>query len=132
MTFFQIHFYLVPFVVGALAELTKMLVEWVKGEKVIFLDPGGMPSGHSAFVSSLVIAVAYREGWQSGAFLISLVFAFIVMYDAVTLRFQAGRHAQAINKHHSTKLRESLGHTRLQVLVGALFGGGVAALLLFI
>lgn len=132
MTFFQTHFYLVPFVVGALAEVTKMLVEWVKGDQVIFLDPGGMPSGHSAFVSSLVVAVGFHEGWQSGAFLISLVLAFIVMYDATTIRYQAGKHAEVINKKLGTKLRESLGHTKLQVLAGMLFGAGVATLLLFV
>lgn len=134
MVFFQSYFFLVPFVTGFLAEFLKFLIQRIRGKKDhFFLSPGGMPSGHSAFVGSLLVVVGYREGWGSTIFLVTLVFSLIVMYDAMTVRYQAGKHAKAINKYHpSVQLRESLGHTFLEVGVGVGFGGGVAGMLLFI
>ena len=73
----------------------------------------------------------YREGIDSTMFMISAVIALIVMYDAVNLRNEAGLHAKALNKlKGGAKLEESLGHTVLEVSVGAVFGAIVAFILL--
>lgn len=121
----------IPFIAILLAEVTKAMIDVVRRRgKVRFINPGGMPSGHSSFVSALVVAVAYREGIDSTLFMISAVIALVVMYDAVTLRREAGRHAKAINKlnagSRTPKLEESLGHSVFEVMVGALFGALVA------
>lgn len=124
---------IIPFIAILAAEIAKVSIDLMKKRhKARFINPGGMPSGHSAFVGSLVVVVAYREGVDSTAFMIAAVIALIVMYDAVTLRFESGRHAKAINKHHKEKLEESLGHTELEVIVGALFGAILSFVLLVI
>jgi uncharacterized protein len=122
----------IPFIAIILAESVKAFIDiFRKRGKVRFVNPGGMPSGHSAFVSALVVVVAYREGLGSTMFAISAVIALIVMYDAVNLRQEVGFHAKAINKiRPNAKLEESLGHTLFEVIVGAVFGALVAFLLL--
>ena len=65
--------------------------------------------------------------------MISAVIAVIVMYDAINLRGEAGKHAKAINKlNHEAKLEESLGHNHWEVVAGATFGAVIAFLLLMI
>ena len=122
----------VPFIAIILAEAVKALIDVLtRRKKVRFISSGGMPSGHSSFVSALVVTVAYIEGVGSTMFMISAVVALIVMYDAVSLRQEAGLHAKAINKfHRSARLEESLGHTFWEVTVGAVFGSVVAFILL--
>jgi uncharacterized protein len=133
MDFLHQYPIIIPFISILAAELVKLTVDLVKRRaKLRFINPGGMPSGHSSFVGSLVTVVAYREGVDSTLFMIAAVVALIVMYDAVTLRSEAGKHAREINRHHSTRLEESLGHTRLEVVVGALFGAGLSFILLVI
>jgi len=125
---------IVPFVAILVAEVTKVVIDLIRRRsKVRFLNPGGMPSGHSAFVSALVVVVAYKEGVGSTLFMISAVIALIVMYDAINLRHEAGKHAKAINiMKPEARLEESLGHNHLEVVVGAVFGAMVASLLLLI
>lgn len=133
MAFLHQYPIIIPFIAILLAEVLKVTIDLLrKRSKLRFIAPGGMPSGHSAFVGSLVAVVAYREGIESTLFMITAVVALIVMYDAVTLRHQAGRHAESINKHHASKLEESLGHNLWEVIVGALFGAAVSFVLLVI
>lgn len=134
MSFLHQYPIIIPFVAILLAEITKASIDiFKKRGKIRFIDPGGMPSGHSAFVAALVVVVAYREGVESTAFMISAVIALIVMYDAINLRNEAGKHAEAINRAHSKeKLEESLGHTHFEVIVGATFGAVIAFLLLIV
>ncbi|MCR4427099.1 MAG: divergent PAP2 family protein [Firmicutes bacterium] len=104
------------------------------------LGPGGMPSSHSAFVTSLAVAVGISEGWNSPLFAVAAVFAMVVMYDAAGVRQAAGRQARVLNqlmkeifeeRHlHSTKLRELLGHTPFEVIVGAILGGLISLTML--
>ncbi len=123
---------IVPFIAILMAEVVKALIDvFMKRKKVRFINPGGMPSGHSAFVSALVVTVAYRDGIESTLFMISAVIALIVMYDAVNLRMEAGYHAKAINKLNKKEhLEESLGHTFWEVTVGATFGAIIAFMLI--
>ncbi len=91
-----------------------------------------MPSSHSASVAALSTAVGLQEGFTSALFGVTLYFSLIVMYDAAGLRRAAGRQAMVLNRlierhfEHpegdAQKLMELLGHTPLEVLVGASLG----------
>ncbi len=97
---------------------------------------GGMPSCHSATVCALAVASALEYGLGSGIFAVAAIFAIIVMYDARGVRRETGTQAVIINQimdyfssEHPDKikftqenLKELIGHTPLQVLIGALFG----------
>ena len=92
---------------------------------------GGLPSTHSAIVSSTAALIAFKEGLSHPAFGVSLTLAIIVTIDAYNLRNQVGQHAFAIN--HLTvysktkqKLRERMGHTAVEIAAGLLVGIGVA------
>ena len=111
-------------------------IDWSK-----IMGPGGMPSSHSAFVTSLAVAIGLTEGWDSGMFAVSFVFAAVVMYDAAGVRRAAGRQARVLNQLMTimlkeghvpaTKLRELLGHTPFEVIMGALLGMLIAWLMLW-
>ncbi|GMH39922.1 hypothetical protein BSKO_07826 [Bryopsis sp. KO-2023] len=100
---------------------------------------GGMPSSHAAFVSGLTVGVGAQEGVDSAIFALALVFSLVVMYDATGVRLHAGRQATALNMiisemppdhpiQDNGRLRDSLGHTKLQVMVGAMVGMIVGSL----
>lgn len=128
MLFIQTYPIIIPFIAILAAEAVKALIDTVsRRQKIRFINPGGMPSGHSAFVSSLAVTVAYREGIGSTLFMMSAVLAIIVMYDAIHLRNEAGLHAKWLNRLKSdAQLEESLGHTLWEVIGGAVFGSLVA------
>jgi len=131
MAIFDQYPIFIPFISILAAEVVKFSVDLMQNRaRRRFLKSGGMPSGHSAFVSSLTVVVAYREGIESTAFMVSAVLAIIVMYDAIHVRNEAGKHAAVLNKNLSTNLEESLGHNHWEVLAGATFGALVAFLLL--
>jgi acid phosphatase family membrane protein YuiD len=98
-----------------------------------------MPSSHSAIVMGLTTAVGKYAGVNSAPFAIALIFSFVVMYDAAGLRRAAGRQAAILNRlvedlvHmrgvQEQKLRELLGHTPVEVLVGAVLGVVVGLIL---
>jgi len=102
---------------------------------------GGMPSSHSSTVTSLAAAVAIVEGEKSTMFAIALIFSGVVMYDAAGIRRAAGKQAGVLNKiverlaHkieekiHDENLKELLGHTPFEVLIGAILGIVVAFLM---
>ena len=91
-----------------------------------------MPSSHSAVVVSLTTMIGRSQGVTSPIFAISLIFAMVVMYDAAGVRRAAGKQARLLNKIVETpgltnlqvqeRLVEVLGHTPLQVIVGAIIG----------
>ena len=93
---------------------------------------GGMPSSHSSFVMALSGSVGQLYGFDSVYFAISMVFSFIVMYDAANVRLEAGRQAAMINQiievlenkelNPEQRLKEILGHTPIQVLAGGILG----------
>ena len=103
------------------------------------LGAGGMPSSHTAVVMSLSTLIGREYGFNSPLFALSMVFAFIVMYDAAGVRRAAGKQARLLNKIIETpglsdievqeKLVEVLGHTPTQVIVGAIIGIIVGAVL---
>lgn len=89
---------------------------------------GNMPSAHSATVVALVTMIALRDGVQSGLFGLAMLFAAIVMYDAVMVRRSSGEQGHAIQqliKEQGSKVklpRAAKGHEPLEVLVGAVLG----------
>jgi acid phosphatase family membrane protein YuiD len=97
------------------------------------VESGGMPSSHSALVTALAVGIGQSIGWDSVEFAIASVFAVIVMYDAMGVRQAAGTHARLLNQIVTkifegqdevgeAKLKELLGHTPLQVVVGSMLG----------
>lgn len=103
------------------------------------IGTGGMPSAHSASVTALTTAVGIGHGWNTPLFGVAAFFSLITMYDATGIRRAAGKQARALNRlvddlrhHHSIgteRLGELLGHTPLEVLVGAVYGALLAFLL---
>jgi len=97
-----------------------------------FVGTGGMPSSHAAGVSALATAVGLSAGFDSTLFVVALVFAVIVMFDAQGVRQATGIQAEVLNKIiddiyykrgiKEDRLKELIGHTPYEVLVGALIG----------
>ena len=131
----EYKYIIVPFLVWFGIQLFKFLYDIVKEKKFNFkrlMQAGGMPSSHSAVVVVLTTMIAKAEGLTSPLFGVSLIFSFIVMYDAAGVRRAAGKQAKLLNKivetpglsgvEVSERLVEVLGHTPVQVFVGAFIG----------
>ena len=131
----EYKYIIVPLLLWFGIQLFKLIYDLVTTKKFNFkriLQAGGMPSSHSAVVVALTTMIAKSEGIKSPLFGISLIFSFIVMYDAAGVRRAAGKQAKLLNKiietpglsgvEVSEKLVEVLGHTPVQVIVGAIIG----------
>ena len=95
----------------------------------IMFETGGMPSSHSALITGATSGIGYELGFDSAIFALSVAISLIVMYDASGVRKSAGIQAAEINKlikklDHESKvlLKENLGHTKIEVLVGSVLG----------
>ena len=131
--FFAQHLILIPFVAYIVATLLKGFFLWQKSRFNLqaMLSTGGMPSGHSALVASLATGLGIKYGPLHDLFVLALVFAAIVIYDAMNIRYQSGLHAHALNTiKGEKKLNESLGHLPSETLVGSMIGVFVAAALM--
>ena len=135
-------FLLAPIVAWVFAQAAKVTLTSVRHRRLnlrVLAETGGMPSSHSAIVMGLTTAVGKHAGITSAAFAIALIFTFVVMYDAAGLRRAAGRQAEVLNRlvedlvHmrgvQEARLRELLGHTPMEVLVGAAIGLAVGLIL---
>ena len=125
---------LTPLLAWLVAGVTKFIVNSIKARQLAFglIGYGGLPSNHSAIVSSMVALIALKEGIGHPAFGVAVTLAGIVMLDANSLRRQVGKHAEAINKLAASTpehppLRERMGHTRLEIAAGIGVGIAVAA-----
>jgi acid phosphatase family membrane protein YuiD len=124
----------------ALAQVIKVFVMLIQIRKLDFrylVSSGGMPSSHSAVVCACAAAIGATQGWTSPIFALAAVTAFVVMYDAANVRKAAGEQAKILNymmEHwgqmppeiFSKELKELLGHTPVQVFMGALLGIAVS------
>lgn len=130
------------FIAWAIAQVSKTVYELFRQKKLIvsrLVSAGGMPSSHSALVTGLATATGRLEGVGSAAFAISVVLASIVMYDAAGVRRAVSLQARILNQMldevfqgqpiAEQRLRELIGHTPIQVLVGGLLGVVVGILL---
>lgn len=133
--FAQYKYLIVPISVWFCIQLFKVIWDLVETRKFNFkriLGAGGMPSSHTGVVTSLAAMIGKSQGLNSPIFALSVIFAFIVMYDAAGVRRAAGKQAKLLNKLVETpgltniqvqeKLVEVLGHTPMQVIVGAIVG----------
>lgn len=125
---------LTPFLAWLTAGVIKFIINSFKAKQLAFgqIGYGGLPSNHSAIVSSMTALIAFKEGIDHPAFGVALTLAFIVILDANSLRRQVGKHAVVINKLAATMLdhqtlRERMGHTRIEIAAGILVGIAVAA-----
>jgi len=124
---------LTPFAAWVVAGSLKFAVNSVRARRLAFglIGYGGLPSNHSAIVSSMTALVGLKEGIGHPAFGVALTLAFIVILDATSLRRAVGRQAAALNRLSAgvadhQPLRERMGHTRVEVLAGVVVGIGVA------
>jgi hypothetical protein len=125
---------LTPFIAWLVAGITKFAINSIKVKQLAFglIGYGGLPSNHSAIVSSMAALIAFKEGIGHPAFGVALALAFIVMLDANSLRKQVGKYAVMLNKLAETLgdvelLRERMGHSKIEILAGVVVGIGVAA-----
>ncbi len=141
-TIFDNHILIAAFAAWAIAQLSKTLFELLRYRQLKLsrlVSSGGMPSSHSALVTGLATATGRMTGIDSAAFAITIVLASIVMYDAAGVRRAVSIQARILNQmideafqgkpFAEKRLRELIGHTPLQVIIGGLLGIGVALIL---
>lgn len=126
------------------AGIFKMLIELIVNKKLSFsriVGAGGMPSSHTSTVIALAIAVAYESGVSNVSFALAVIFAIVVIHDAVGVRLETGKQAKVLNAmmfesnafgdlDFEKQLKEYIGHTPLQALVGAIIGIVVAIVMI--
>ena len=126
------------------AQLAKFVIDGLRHRgwslRDLLFGSGGMPSSHTAFVTSLAVMAARMRGLDSLEFTICFVLCFVVMTDAIGVRRETGRQGSAINmlmnwfagQHPETEdsgdLKERVGHSPLEVLIGFLWGLGCGLL----
>lgn len=137
-----------PLVIAAtawiVAGILKTIIDFIINKKLSLsrvMGAGGMPSSHTSTVVALAIAVAHKDGVAESTFAIAVIFMIIVIHDAIGVRLETGKQAKVLNKmifesetfkdlDFEKKLKEYVGHTPLQALVGALVGATVAMLMI--
>lgn len=132
------------FIAWATAQILKTITHAIVYKKIDFkrlLGDGGMPSCHSAVVSSTALAIGLIEGFNSSLFALAAVVAIVVMHDASGVRLETGKQAKIIKdmsqfieslnniKFDDESLKEFVGHTHLQVFMGAILGVIVALII---
>jgi acid phosphatase family membrane protein YuiD len=124
-----------PVTMALAVQLYKVIANWVRTGRLdwrVMTSAGGMPSSHSAAVTSLMTATGYQYGLDSAVFAIAFVLAIVVMYDARGVRQESGKQARVLNhlldnffSGHpisEEELQELVGHTTIQVVVGGVLG----------
>lgn len=125
-----------------IAQVLKTILHLIIYKRLQFerlVGDGGMPSGHSATVSSLATICGLTYGFGGIEFAISAILAIIVCHDATGVRRETGKHAEILNELLKSletgkpmDLKELVGHTPLQVFMGILIGIGNACLMYFV
>ncbi len=123
------------FAAWVVAQLLKVVVDSATSRGLdisSWASAGGMPSSHSALVAAIATSIGLRHGFSSDLFALALVFALVVMYDATGVRRAASIQARILNQMmdelfqghpiSEERLREFLGHTPVEVFVGAAIG----------
>ena len=134
---------IIPICSWAAAQLLKVLFVLIQKRQLdlrYLVISGGMPSAHSALVSALATSVALVQGIDSVAFGITAILALVVMYDAAGIRQSVGKQSVVLNRimrelklrrpitELERDLKEFVGHTSFQVIVGGLLGIFIALL----
>ena len=134
----------IPAISWVIAQIMKAIINAIVNKKFSvdrLVGDGGMPSGHSATVTSLAIMCGLTSGFDSTVFGLATIFAIVVMHDALGVRREAGKHAISIiemaeilndylsehnEKIKTDKLKVFVGHTPWQVVCGSLLGACIA------
>ncbi len=141
-TLFDNRILIASLLAWVVAQLSKTILDLIQQRRLILsrlVSSGGMPSSHSALVTGLATATGRVMGLGSASFAIAVVLASIVMYDAAGVRRAVSIQARILNQMideafqgspmAEKRLRELIGHTPVQVFVGALLGVGIALLI---
>ena len=128
-----------------ISQFTKAIIYLIINKRFVWerlLGDGGMPSSHSATVTAVAVMTGLSCGWDSPVFAVAAVLALVVMHDAMGVRQETGKQARVINNMlelinslgrgeltPEETLKEFVGHTRRQVMIGALLGGAIALLM---
>lgn len=116
----------IPILVGIVVQCIKFIIETIKIKKIdiirLFDGMGGMPSTHSALVSSLSTIIYLNYGIESPLTSITIIFSLLVIYDSMGIRYESGRQAQIVNRLTGSNLKEQLGHKPLETLIGVFLG----------
>ena len=123
--------FVIPFLVAIFIQTMKLIIDYIKTGKRFWsnlLIAGGFPSVHSGRSASMTTLVGLLDGLGSMSFAIAFSFSFLFWYDAMNVRYEAGKHAQTINNirkrmnddlphHHKiVLLKERIGHTPFEVM----------------
>jgi acid phosphatase family membrane protein YuiD len=131
----DLTYIITPFFAWLVAGCAKFAINTIRAKRFAFdlIGYGGLPSNHSSIVASAAAIIVFKDGYQEPALVVAMALAFIVILDANSLRQQIGKHAIAINKindkndkNTQLKLRERVGHTRIEILAG-IFTGVISA-----
>jgi uncharacterized protein len=119
----------------ATAQFIKVPLEYLMHRRLnwgLWFSSGGMPSSHSALVTSVMLSIGLFYGFDTPLFALAVAFAMVVVYDAAGVRREAGRHAEKLNvlineffsgqPISEKQLKEVIGHTPAQVVAGVLMG----------
>lgn len=125
-----------------IAQLAKVIIKTIKNgfSLEVLTSSGGMPSSHSATVTSLATACAITQGGGSASFIVAVFLAFIVIYDALNVRLESGKHAEVLNKLNEERIQEgkeplfekpfktTIGHTFDEIVAGMIVGIATACI----
>lgn len=126
---------IIAFITWIVNQILKLMVFYISEKKWDmrrFVGAGGMPSTHSALSVCVATTIGLKEGWDSPLFALAIVIAFIIMADAAGVRRETGEQAKVLNKIileffeerkiRDKNLKELVGHTPFEVIVGAFVG----------
>ena len=132
---FRNEIIIIAFITWVLNQSLKLMVFYITEKKWDirrFVGAGGMPSTHSALSVCVATTIGLKEGWDSPLFALAIVLAFIIMADAAGVRRETGEQAKVLNKIileffreiklKDKRLKELVGHTPFEVIVGAFIG----------
>ena len=131
----------IPIITWFIVQSLKVIIELIKNKKLNvrrMWGSGGMPSSHSALMTSLATTIGFSEGLDSPLFAFAVIMTSVVMYDAAGVRRAAGKQARVLNQiiesegkniNIQEKLIELLGHTPIEVFAGAIVGIVIASIL---
>ena len=122
-----------PLIASLLSMLTSQLMKTIfmlRSNKKIKLSAltrsGGMPSSHSAMITSISLSIGLKDGFDSSYFFLSVILCFIVIYDARGIRHTVGKHAKILNQtvllDTHKKTNEFIGHNLIEIMVGIFIG----------
>lgn len=122
----DISYIITPFAAWLIAGSMKFAINSIKAKSAAFkqIGYGGFPSNHTTIVTSIAWLIAIKEGVESPTLGVAIALSFVVILDATSLRIKVGTHAKRLNKMAPDEqpLRESVGHTPVEILGGILTG----------